>query len=246
MDQERNPTPCPLKDWRNNMRRTFLCAFAVVMLLSSMANAEAPVNAEQPVTSDPAQNQPKEYQAGQDYIVLPGKSKAAKNSKIKVVSFFWYGCGGCYGVDPYVSDWSKKLPDDVEFVRMPALFNPTWEFHGQIFFALDAMNPKPQADIHSKVFDAFRNKHIKVNSRDELPAFVESLGLDSKVFMAAFDSKEVRTKMDQARKLMDEYELDVVPAMVINDKYRFDLGKVDGPDEYTALADALLAKARTE
>ena len=134
------------------MRRTFLCAFAVVMLLSSMANAEAPVNAEQPVTSDPAQNQPKEYQAGQDYIVLPGKSKAAKNSKIKVVSFFWYGCGGCYGVDPYVSDWSKKLPDDVEFVRMPALFNPTWEFHGQIFFALDAMNPKPHAFYISRQF----------------------------------------------------------------------------------------------
>ena len=43
--------------------------------------------------------------------------------KIEVVEFFWYGCPHCYNLEPLIETWSKKLPPDVQFRPIPAVFN---------------------------------------------------------------------------------------------------------------------------
>ena len=43
--------------------------------------------------------------------------------KIEVLEFFWYGCIHCYNLEPKIESWLKTLPKDVEFRRVPAVFN---------------------------------------------------------------------------------------------------------------------------
>src|SRR5438046_10597396 len=59
--------------------------------------------------------------------------------KIEVVEFFWYGCPHCYNLEPHIEAWLKKLPPDVEFRRIPAVFNQRWAHDAAIFFTLESM-----------------------------------------------------------------------------------------------------------
>ena len=50
--------------------------------------------------------------------------------------------------------------------------------------------------------------------------------------------------MQQAKDLAKKYEITGVPSMVVNGKYRFDLGTAGGPEGVLDVADQLIAKER--
>ena len=75
-----------------------------------------------------------DFVAGQDYNVLENPEKIECN-KIIVREFFWYGCPHCYTLEPYMAQWSKKLPADVVFMQTPAAMNPVWEQNARGFYA---------------------------------------------------------------------------------------------------------------
>ena len=59
--------------------------------------------------------------------------------KIEVIEFFWYGCPHCYSLEPHIEAWLKKLPPDVEFRRVPAIFNQRWGHDAAIYYTLESM-----------------------------------------------------------------------------------------------------------
>src|SRR5690606_18113024 len=80
-----------------------------------------------------------DYQAGKHYMELSSPVPVSQPGKIEVVELFWYGCPHCYQFEPVINAWAETLPDDVNFVRVPALFGGVWNTHGQLFIALEAM-----------------------------------------------------------------------------------------------------------
>ncbi|MNG42186.1 Thiol:disulfide interchange protein DsbA precursor [compost metagenome] len=50
--------------------------------------------------------------------------------------------------------------------------------------------------------------------------------------------------MQKAKELSKKYEITGVPSMVVNGKYRFDLGTAQGPAGVLNVADQLIAKER--
>ena len=70
-----------------------------------------------------ASAQPGKYQ----YTELkPPQPTEVQGKQVEVVEFFWYGCPHCYNLEPLIEAWTKKLPPDVQFRRIPAVFNPRW------------------------------------------------------------------------------------------------------------------------
>ena len=55
--------------------------------------------------------------------------------KIEVVELFWYGCPHCYQLEPRLEKWATELPNDVKFVRMPAVMGRGWELHARAYYA---------------------------------------------------------------------------------------------------------------
>jgi thiol:disulfide interchange protein DsbA len=178
---------------------------------------------------------------GLGYVTLPVQTKILNTGETEAAMFFWYGCGGCFRVTKAVAERGEGWPQGAALMRIPALGNDVWAFHGQIYLALEALGVP--LETHLAVFDALQNKRLRVMERSDLPELVKVLGIDGSAFMRAFDSPEVAAKMDEANRISAAYDVSLVPAMVVDGQYKFDLGTVAGPDDFIRMAEELIAKS---
>lgn len=167
------------------------------------------------------------YTAGKDYRVLSSQGPLDQPKQIEVREFFWYGCPHCYRLDPYVTQWLKTKPADVNFVRTPAALNPVWEQSARGFYALELMGQAEK--IHHPLFSAIHQNQVQprfIFSQSDQASFYSTQGVDIAKFNGLFNSFAVTGKIAQSKKLAMQYQLDGVPAIVVNGKY-----VVSGEDE---------------
>ncbi|WP_443191029.1 thiol:disulfide interchange protein DsbA/DsbL [Pseudomonas indica] len=183
-----------------------------------------------------------DIQAGKQYVELNSPVPVAQPGKIEVVELFWYGCPHCFQFEPTLNPWIAKLPEDVNFVRIPALFGGLWNIHGQLFITLESM--KVEQKVHDAIFHAIHKEGKKLSTPDEMAEFLATQGIDKDAFLKAYNSFAVKGQMEKAKKLAMAYQITGVPVMVVNGKYRFDIGSAGGPEQALEVADFLIAKER--
>ncbi|MBI6621470.1 thiol:disulfide interchange protein DsbA/DsbL [Pseudomonas corrugata] len=176
------------------------------------------------------------------YVELSNPVPVAKPGKIEVVELFWYGCPHCYAFEPVINPWAEKLPSDVNFVRIPAMFGGPWDAHGQMFLTLESMGVEDQ--VHAAVFNAIQKEKKRLTDPEEMAEFLATQGVDKDKFLATFNSFAIKGQINKAKELAKKYEITGVPTMVVNGKYRFDIGSAGGANEALQLADKLIAKER--
>ncbi len=179
---------------------------------------------------------------GRHYAVLSSPVPVAQPEKIEVVELFWYGCPHCYQLEATINPWSAALPEDVNFVRVPAMFGGIWNLHGQLFYTLE--NLKVDETVHNSIFNALHNQGRKLSSLNEITQFVATQGVDKDIFVKTWNSFSVKSQMEKAKKLAMAYQISGVPAVVINGKYRFDIGMAGGLQQTVDVADVLIEKER--
>jgi thiol:disulfide interchange protein DsbA len=181
-------------------------------------------------------------EAGKQYIELSNPVPVSVPGKIEVVELFWYGCPHCYHFEPTINPWAEKLPADVNFKRVPAMFGGPWDAHGQMFLTLEAMGVEHK--VHAAVFDAIQNQRKQLTKPEDMAEFLATQGVDKAKFLSTFNSFAIKGQVEQAKKLAKQYEITGVPSLVVNGKYRFDLGSAGGPEGVLNVADQLIAKER--
>ncbi len=181
-------------------------------------------------------------EAGKTYIELSDAVPVAVPGKIEVVELFWYGCPHCYAFEPVVNPWAEKLPSDVNFVRLPAMFGGPWDAHGQMFLTLEAMGVEHK--VHAAVFNAIQKEGKRLTDKKDMADFLATQGVDKEKFLQTFDSFAIKGQIVKAKELAKKYEISGVPTMVVDGKYRFDLGTAGGPEQALNVADQLIAKER--
>ncbi len=157
------------------------------------------------------------FVAGKDYTVLSTPGKVEQPGKIEVREFFWYGCPHCYTLEPFVANWLKTKPADVNFVRTPAAMNTVWEQNARGYYAVDLMGLTEK--VHKPLFDAINQKSQRLFDQKSLANFYKGYGVDSNKFNGMFNSFAVSGKIAQSKQLAQAYQLDGVPALVVNGKY---------------------------
>ena len=183
-------------------------------------------------------------EAGKTYVQLSNPVPVAVPGKIEVVEMFWYGCPHCFAFEPVINPWAEKLPADVHFVRIPAMFGGPWDAHGQLFLTLDAMGVENK--VHAAVFNAIQKEGKRLTDKQDMADFVSTLGVDKDKFLQTFDSFAIKGQIVKAKELAKKYEISGVPTMIVNGKYRFDIGSTGGPEQALNVADQLIAKERAE
>jgi thiol:disulfide interchange protein DsbA len=156
------------------------------------------------------------YTEGVEYKALPPQPTDT-GDKIEVLEFFWYGCPHCYSFEPYIKAWKKTKPDNVEFVRVPAIFRPDWEIQARTYYALTNMGVIE--DLHEKIFAAIHNDKKKLNTKEQLTDFVVQNGVDRKKFEEEYKSFSVDTMVRKAKKKQTAFKIQGVPSIVVNGKY---------------------------
>ena len=187
-----------------------------------------------------AQGNPAE---GKQYVRLSQPLPSATGGKIEVIEFFWYGCPHCNDFEPMLDAWSKKLPADVQFRRVPVAFrDEPFGSHQRIFYTLEAMNQVEA--MHRKVFYAIHNDRQRLDKPADISAFMAKNGLDGAKFLDIFNSFSVQTKARQARQLSESYKIDGVPALGIQGRY-YTSGSLAGSTERSLqVADFLIQQIR--
>ncbi len=140
--------------------------------------------------------------------------------KIEVVELFWYGCPHCFRLEPELNKWLKSKPKNVEFTRIPAIFNKTWALHAKAYYTADFLGIMDK--IHKPFFDAIHLKKQGLNTAAAVKKFFIQHGASEKDFDGVFNSFAVDAKVRRAKELSSRYGISGVPALVVNGKYLTD------------------------
>jgi protein dithiol oxidoreductase (disulfide-forming) len=144
--------------------------------------------------------------AGKEYRLINPVQATDNPGKVEVVEFFWYGCPHCYGLEPLLKDWVKKLPSDVAFKKVHVQFQEVK--HQQLFFALQAMGKVEELTDKDRL-----------DTPGKMADYLAPLGVKKDEFLKVFDSFGVRTAQSRATKMSETFKVDGVPAFAVNGKY---------------------------
>jgi len=155
--------------------------------------------------------------AAQDHREITPPQPTQTGDRIEVIEVFWYGCPHCYDFEPYLEKWLETRPQDVEFRRMPGIFNKNWIAHAKAFYTAQALNVLDR--IHRPLFDAIHQQRRKLDDERALKAFFQEQGVDGGQFTEVYRSEEVDKRVKQAFLLGQRYKIAGVPSVIINGKY---------------------------
>ncbi len=181
------------------------------------------------------------FREGTNYVKLvPAQPTSAGPNQVEVVEVFWYGCGHCYSLDPAIEAWrAKSKPDYVQFIRVPAMWNDTLRMHARLFYTAELLGKLEE--LHTPIFREMHNKGNGLNTVDRITAFFREHGVSTDEFQKAFSSFAVESKLQRADFLNRRYRIDSVPAMIVNGKYKTDLGMAGGEPQLFQLIGELAA-----
>lgn len=183
------------------------------------------------------------YVAGTHYTELSAPVNTMDSSKVEVLEAFWYGCPHCFTFEPLIANWEEQKPDDVDFVRFPAMWNGLMKIHGQVYYAAEALDALDV--VHDHIFNAINVEGNRLQNERQIGALFAEHGINEDDFTAAFNSFSVRTKTNQAEQRMGDYEIRSTPNMIVNGKYLITTGEnVRTQAEMLEVVDFLVEKER--
>lgn len=171
-----------------------------------------------PVLQGVAVAQPNAPKEGVDYLKLSSLAPVETPAgKVEVVEFFWYNCPHCFKFEPQFEAWAKKVPAHVVVRRVPVAFRADNVAQQRLYFTLEAMGKVDE--LHGKVFNAVHVEKQRLNTQEEIVAWVAKQGVDKTKFLEFFNSFSVVGKAKRATQVTEGYQVDGVPALGVAGRY---------------------------
>lgn len=178
-----------------------ILASVLVLWLSAASHAQQYIEGKHYVRIDP--------------VVAPATEADAEH---EVVELFWYGCPHCFEFEPHIEMWHEEKPENVNLVRIPAIFNARWEQHARAFYALELMGQLEQG--HALLFDGMHEQGRGLANVDAMARFLAAHGIDETQFRDNFKSFAVEAKINRAKELIRKYQIRGVPAVIVDGQYK--------------------------
>jgi len=178
---------------------------------------------------------------GVHYAAIPGgRPLQAEPGKVEVVEVFAYSCGHCAAFDPLVSAWKKRLPGDVRFTMLPAVFHDQDNFP-KAYFAAEAVGVIDR--LHSQLFTAMHiERALRPNaSADDIVAYMAKHGADANQLKGTIDSFAVKAKVARTKQFIVRSGVDSTPTVIVNGKYRV---RGRSLEDVLRITDQLVARER--
>ena len=179
---------------------------------------------------------------GNQYLRLKNPQPVESGKKIEVIEFFSYGCPHCGDLEPILQGWLKTMPADVQFRRVPVMYQDRWVPLAKIYYTLEALGE--EARLSPDVFTAVHAGGLSLWQEKTFFDWAASHGLDRKKVEDMYNSFGIAGKVNRARAIAQTYQIQSVPTIVVDGK--FVSNKVSSHRAMPAVIDALVAKARAE
>lgn len=179
---------------------------------------------------------------GTHYTVLQPSQAPTHAGKIEVLEFFSYACPACSAFDPFIDRWSRVLPADVVFRRVPAAFLYNAENFQRTYFALEATGMIRQ--VHAKIFEAVHVEKRRLANAKEIAEVVARSSGDGAGFLAAFNAFSMGLALARAKAASSNYRVAQLPTIAIAGRFITSPGQAGGAQQALVLTDDLIQKAR--
>jgi thiol:disulfide interchange protein DsbA len=180
---------------------------------------------------------------GADYTPIP-QQPVADPARTEVVEFFYYGCRWCNELQPYLEEWLKRKPADVDFRYQPAIRNTRWLVLTKAFFALQALRELPR--LHSRVYRAYHRDDVNLEDEAVLTGWVLKQGIQLKPFEALMRSPDTMAKVEAARADTYAYQIESTPSIVVAGRYLTSSAMAGGVVELMQVVEDLVVLARQQ
>lgn len=182
------------------------------------------------------------WEEGVNYERLSAAQPTDSGDRIEVRELFWYGCPHCYHLEPALREWLKHKPDDVAFVRMPAILGQSWELLGHAYYTAQVLGVVDK--VHEPIFDRIHKDRKRIRTVDDVRAIFVEQGIPANDFDKAWNSFAVVTRTNRAKRVRDMYGISGVPTLIVNGKYRTSATLAGGNEKMLQVVDYLIEKER--
>ena len=182
---------------------------------------------------------------GQNYLRLKNPQPVESGKNVEVLYFFSYMCPHCRDFDPELQPWLKQLPADVDFRRVPVDFGrEDWLAMAKVYYTLESMGV--DKTLTSDVFVTVHDRKVRLAQSSTFFDWAASKGLDRKKVEDTYNSFGDTSKVNRARQLSKNYNLQSIPVVFIDGKFQVSAEKVGTHANMPAAMNELIAKARAE
>jgi len=183
---------------------------------------------------------PATIELGRHYERLtPTQPTSSSPDKIEVAEVFWYACPHCFAFEPSLRQWQAAMPDYVNFVRIPAVWNPLLRLHAQAYYTADELGRLDE--MHDAFFNEIHRNGNPLNTEAGLADFFSRHGVGREQFEQTFNSFEVYARLERADEYNRRYRISSVPTIVINGKFKTDAVLAGSYPNLIGLINALAA-----
>jgi thiol:disulfide interchange protein DsbA len=180
---------------------------------------------------------------GKDFtkIETPQPS-GAPPGKVEVLEFFSYACPHCSSFEPTLEAWQTRLPADVSFRRVPVPFLMNADNFMKTYYALETIGAVQPVQL--KIFQAIHIERQRLDTPENIAAFLAKHGVDQAKFLAAFKSFSVATSVSRAKKMVADYKVESVPTLVVAGRWMTSPSQAGSQERALAVVDQLVQRAR--
>ena len=187
-----------------------------------------------------------EYTEGKEYLSLKSPQPTSSGDKIEVMEVFYYGCPHCYRLEPFLESWNESKPGDVVFVRMPAVFDRSWEMFAKAYYTAELLDVTDK--IHPALFKAIHQDKKKISDVASLQEIFFEQGVSADEFNNTYNSFDVSVKLNRAKQMAgkppSKYAVTGVPTIIVNGKYSTSGSQAGSNENIINVVDYLIAEER--
>jgi protein dithiol oxidoreductase (disulfide-forming) len=183
-----------------------------------------------------------QYRDGVDFETLSRPVAVQDPSKIEVAEVFWYGCIHCFNLEPRLDEFASILPEDVNLVKVPAMWAAQMELHAKLYYASEALGINDA--IHWEVFKAMNEERNPLANENAILDLIEDLDQDRVAFQRAFNSFGVTSQVTRAKANTAAYGVRGTPEIIVAGKYRISTTMTGSQEKMLLVAAALIDRER--
>jgi protein dithiol oxidoreductase (disulfide-forming) len=172
---------------------------------------------------------------GTHYFRLQPAQSTSTPGKIEVLDVFSYACPACNQFQPTLDKLKAALPAKAQVAYLPAAFNPAedWPVFQRAFLAAQVLGVAEKS--HDAVYDAVWSAgslaivdkatrrllpREKQPTIEDVAKFYAPYGVKADAFLAVANSFTIDSQMKHCDTLIQNYQIDGTPTLIVNGKYR--------------------------
>ncbi|MCF6225104.1 MAG: thiol:disulfide interchange protein DsbA/DsbL [Xanthomonadales bacterium] len=181
-----------------------------------------------------------DFKEGLHYTLINDAAATTAGDTVAAYEIFGYLCPHCYSFQPFVTAWEKELPENVEFIRVPAIFSAAWEPLGRAYLTAEMLGVADKG--HEDIFTAIHKDKKQIRSIEDAADFYAQYDVDTAKFLSTASSFAVDAKVRKYQALVRKWGVRGTPSLVINGKYLISVSRDVPPPKMIEVANYLIAK----